>query len=232
MRHEHARGRRPRPVPVVAAAAPPLPLLIERCRRSSFAMETDVTCPDCGKVIAPPGAVENVLRCRCAENKVPKTSPDRVPTRPRISVPIPDAAPPEPTKDDTDSLDTSAGPTSNEKKCYVCGTDLAGRTRLKDHLGRYWCKECAAADARAKKREEDLRCADCSRVFPINKLQYFQTDRVCASCFKTREKELERKILKANAEKVHKTHEWKQLKWMAIIAFALIVIGTIFQLMR
>ena len=43
---------------------------------------------------------------------------------------------------------------------------------------------------------------------------------------------VERKILKANAEKVHKTHEWKQLKWMAIIAFALIVIGTIFQLMR
>ena len=196
-------------------------------------METEVTCPDCGKLIAPEGAVDDVLRCRCADNRVPKSSPDRVPTRPRISVPIPDPAPAASDKDDTDTLDAgAAGLTSTEKKCYVCGADLAGRVRLKDHLGRYWCKQCAAADERAKRREEELRCADCSRVFPAHKLQYFQTDRVCSTCYKAREKELERKIVKANAEKMHKSHEWGQLKWMAIIAVALIVIATIFQLVR
>ena len=197
-------------------------------------METEVTCPDCGKVIAPPGTVDNVLRCRCAEQRVPKTSPDRVPTRPRISVPIPDPAPPAPPKDENDTTDEDAAAalTSTEKKCYVCGADLAGRVRLKDHLGRYWCKECAAADDKRKKREEELRCADCSRVFPAHKLRQFQTDRVCATCYKEREKELERKIVKANAEKLHKSHEWGQLKWMAIIAVGLIVIATIFQLSR
>ena len=201
-------------------------------------METEVTCPDCGKVIAPPGAVDNILRCRCAENRGPKISPDRVSTRPNISVPIPaieDVAPATPHNDENDdieSLEANAALTSNEKKCYVCGADLAGRTRLKDHLGRYWCKECAAADERAKKREDELRCADCSRVFPARKLQYFQTDRVCSTCFKHREKELERKIVKATAEKMHKTHEWMQLKWMALIALGLIVIATIFQLTR
>jgi hypothetical protein len=197
-------------------------------------METEVTCPDCGKVIAPPGTVDNLLRCRCAEQRVPKSSPDRVPTRPRISVPIPDP-PPAPPKGDTDAGDEDAAAaalTSTEKKCYVCGADLAGRVRLKDHLGRYWCKGCAAADARAKKREDELRCADCSRVFPAHKLQYFQTDRVCATCYKAREKVLEKKIVKATAEKKHKEHEWGQLKWMAIIAVGLIVIATIFQLMR
>jgi len=199
--------------------------------RLSFAMETEVTCPDCGKVIAPPGAVDNGLRCRCADNRVARTSPDSVPTRPRISVPIPDPAPAEDDVDPTDE-DAAAALTSTEKKCYVCGANLAGRVRLKDHLGRYWCKECAAADARAKKREDELRCADCSRVFPAHKLQYFQTDRVCATCYKAREKELEKKIVKATAEKQHKEHEWGQLKWMAIIALGLIVIATIFQLMR
>ena len=49
--------------------------------------------------------------------------------------------------------------------------------KLKDKLGRYWCKDCADADARAKKREEELRCPDCGRVFPDHKLVYFQTDR-------------------------------------------------------
>ena len=198
-------------------------------------METEVTCPDCGKVIAPPGAVENILRCRCAESKKPKVSLDRVSTRPKISVPIPPAAPPEPapspsrSADDLDALDS---PVSTEKKCYVCGADLAGRVRLKDHLGRYWCKECAAADEKRKKREDELRCADCSRVFPEHKLKFFQTDRVCASCYKEREKELERKIIRANAEKVHKSHEWGQLKWMAIIGGGLIAIATIVQFLR
>src|SRR5687767_8583802 len=200
-------------------------------------METEVTCPDCGKVIAPPGAVDNILRCRCAENRGPKMSPDRVSTRPNISVPIPEPEPARQSessddKDDTDTLDANAALTSTEKKCYVCGADLAGRVRLKDHLGRYWCKQCAAADERAKRREEQLRCADCSRVFPAHKLQYFQTDRVCSTCYKAREKELERKIVKANAEKMHKTHEWVKLKWMAIIAAGMIVAATIFQLVR
>jgi hypothetical protein len=196
-------------------------------------MEGEVVCPDCGKAIAPRGSIEEVLRCRCAESKVPKTTIASVPTRPRISVPIPmsDDAAAATAQDDFDSADSPA-PVSTEKRCYVCGADLAGRVRLKDKLGRYWCKECSAADERAKKREDELRCADCSRVFPMHKLKYFQTDQVCSTCYKQREKVLEKKIVKANAEKVHKSHEWGQLKWMAIIAVGLIVIATIFQLMR
>ena len=207
-------------------------------------METElVTCPDCGKVIAPPGAVDSVLRCRCAEKRGPKVSADTVSSRPKISVPVDEIARSRQEsessasgsdKDDTDALDaeSAAALTSTEKKCYVCGANLAGRVRLKDHLGRYWCKECAAADERAKQREEELRCADCSRVFPLRKLKYFQTDRVCATCYKHREKELEKKIVKATAEKLHKSHEFGKLKWMAIIAVGLIVIATIFQLSR
>jgi hypothetical protein len=197
-------------------------------------METEVHCPDCGKVIAPEGTVDDVVRCRCAENRVAKTSVDQVSSRLNISIPIPEPEPFADDKDDTDTLDaeSAAALTSTEKTCYVCGANLSGRVRLKDHLGRYWCKECAAADERARKREDELRCADCSRVFPLRKLQYFQTDRVCATCFKEREKKLEKKILKANAEKLQKHHEFGKLKWMAIIATGLIVIATIFQMSR
>lgn len=206
-------------------------------------METQVHCPDCGKVIAPPGEIDEVLRCRCAEDRRPKIATERLSTRPNISVPIDEIARSleanssggdDDDKSDTDTLDSesAAALTSTEKKCYVCGKDLAGRVRLKDHLGRYWCKECAAADERAKRREDELRCADCSRVFPAHKLQYFQTHRVCSTCYKAREKVLEKKIVKATAEKLHKHHEWKTLKWMAIIAAGLILVATVFQLMR
>jgi hypothetical protein len=79
---------------------------------------TEITCPDCGKVIAPAGAVADTRRCRCGEEQKRKA-----------------AAP--------------AGPPKPAKSCYVCGADLVGKKRLKDHLGRYWCQSCADADERA-----------------------------------------------------------------------------------
>ena len=152
-------------------------------------METDIVCPDCGKVIAPAGSVEEVVRCRCGEQRGPKVRVEDVSTRPRISVPIPAVPRQQPvedhTEDESDDGKANAALQSTEKTCYICGKSLAGRTRFKDHLGRYWCKECAAADERAKRREEELTCPDCSRVFPEHKLVYFQTTRVCPSCFKT-----------------------------------------------
>lgn len=167
-------------------------------------MSTEVVCPDCGKVIAPRGSVSDSMRCRCAEAATSSA---------RSSAP------------ESDEL------TATEKKCYVCGKSLAGRTRLKDHLGRYWCKECAAADERAKRRQDELRCPDCGRVFPEKKLVYFQATRVCSTCFKEREKVLEKKIVRDNFDKTHKRHEMKQLKWMAIAAIGLLLIGFILQQM-
>lgn len=134
--------------------------------------------------------------------------------------------------DDSDDSKANAALQSTEKTCYICAKSLAGRTRFKDHLGRYWCKECAAADERAKRREEELTCPDCSRVFPEHKLVYFQTTRVCPSCFKEREKALEKKVVKYTMTKVEKQHEWKQLKWLALISGGLIVLATVFQMLR
>jgi hypothetical protein len=202
-------------------------------REVSVGMETDVVCPDCGKVIAPAGAVDDTLRCRCADARTrgPALSVEDVPLRPSISIPIPDVATKQ--KDDTDTLPPPPELSgAKEKKCYVCGADLAGRVRLKDHLGRYWCKQCAAADERQKRREEEGRCPDCGRVFPAEKLVYFQTTKVCKTCFKEREKVLEKKIKKAAAEKVHDKAQWESIKWMAIVAGVLLLLGTIAFLMR
>src|SRR3954453_16743985 len=104
-------------------------------------MDTEVVCPDCGKIIAPEGAVEDSRRCRCVEEDFPPPA-RRAALDPAAAA---DAAGEE-----------GANAPDVQKKCFVCGKDLAGRKRLKDHLGRYWCRECARADRRAKRREEDL----------------------------------------------------------------------------
>ena len=190
-------------------------------------MATEVTCPDCGKTIAPRGSIDETLRCRCAEASAKKNlSVKDVPLRPSISVP--DVAPQRPHSDTVDDeiesfADGSAA--SKEKTCYVCGKSLAGRVRLKDHLGRYWCKQCASADKRAKRHEEKGRCSDCSRVFKPEKLTTLPNNvRVCSTCLKAREAALEKKIVRQGITQVHDKHEKRKLKWMAIIAAILVLI--------
>src|SRR5262245_20813875 len=109
-------------------------------------METEITCPDCGKIIAPAGEVAENRRCHCAEEKGRERTVHSVVSGAKLA-PTPESAKP-------------------AKSCYVCGKDLVGKKRLKDHLGRYWCADCAAADERHKQRDKELRCPDCGRSFP------------------------------------------------------------------
>src|SRR5688572_19479194 len=102
-------------------------------------METEITCPECGKVIAPPSSkVDRTAHCRCAEEAA----------RPSVALP-------------------------QTKNCYVRGANLSGRKRLRDHLGRYWCADCARADRRAKKRMKQIKCPDCNRMVPPHKMVLF-----------------------------------------------------------
>jgi hypothetical protein len=172
-------------------------------------MATEVVCPDCGKVIAPRGQVDESARCRCAEK----------PSRSRM-------------QNLDDEIDSLSSQPAQDKTCYVCGASLAGRVRLKDNLGRYWCKQCASADKRARRHEEKGRCPDCSRIFAPDKLMLFQNVKICSTCFKVREKALEKKITKDNFVKAHEGIEKSKLIWMAVIAGVLIVAATIFQFLR
>lgn len=163
---------------------------------------TEVVCPDCGKYIAPKGAVESPLRCRCG---------DEEPARPS-GAPAPGV--------------------SQVKRCYVCSADITNRKRLKDHLGRYWCGECARADHRAKKRAKENQCPDCSRMFAPIKLIEHGDDRVCKQCYKKRLDETRQKLVKLGHAAATKRHEIKHIKWMLIILVVLLVLATYHQFFR
>jgi len=201
-------------------------------------MPTEVHCPDCGKIIAPAGTIDDAVRCRCGEAGRHRLTPKDVSFRPSISVPIPEAAPAAKPQqgtvdDDIETFGESSASTATEKTCYVCGASLARRVRLKDHLGRYWCKQCAAADKRSKRHEEKGRCHDCSRVFDPRKLTTLPDNvRVCPSCFKAREKALEKKIVRHGIEKTHQRHETRKLMWLAVIAAVLLLLGLIHHFLR
>jgi hypothetical protein len=171
-----------------------------------MSMETEITCPDCQKVIAPKGSIDESLRCICNDS---------------LDM-----------KDDTDTIAADAINAGAPKTCYVCNADLTGRVRLKDKLGNYWCKECASKDKRKKRHEQKYKCADCSRPFPKEKLKYFQNVRLCATCFREREKKLEKKIKKQVAETIHEKHEKTKILIWCLVVVALLGAALVFQMMR
>ena len=133
---------------------------------------------------------------------------------------------------DEQSAPASAGSAEVRKTCYVCGADITNRKRLKDHLGRYWCGECARADHRATKRAKELQCPDCSRMFPPLKLMEHGDVRVCKTCYKKRLDETQKKLVKMGHAAASKRHEIKHIKWMLIILIVLIALATYHQFFR
>ncbi len=126
----------------------------------------------------------------------------------------------------------ASSPKEQRKTCYVCGNDVTTRKRLKDHLGRYWCGECARADERAKKRMHELQCLDCSRMFPPLRLMEYGDVKVCKSCYKKRLDAAEKKLIKLGHAAATKRHEIKHIKWMLIIVAVLVALATYNQFFR
>lgn len=168
-------------------------------------MATEVICPDCNKFIAPPGEVEETVRCHCGDDF------SRPSTR---------------SFESTQHGQTATAPRPT-KSCYVCGVDLSNQIRLKDHLGRYWCEECTEAERRAKKREAELTCSDCHRMVGATKLFDYDDVRLCRTCMNMRVKAAKAKLKQYGVETAHKRTEINRIKWMAIIAGVLIALATL-----
>jgi len=125
-----------------------------------------------------------------------------------------------------------AAATDGRKRCYVCGSDITNRKRLKDHLGRYWCGECARADHRAKRRAKELQCPDCGRMFPPIRLMEYGDIRVCKTCYKKRLDNAQKKLVKMGHRHAAKRHELKHIKWMLLIIAVLVALATYHQFFR
>lgn len=72
------------------------------------------------------------------------------------------------------------------KSCCICGVNVSRTERRKDSDGRYWCKHCAALDARPKAPGAKDVCAECGGVAP---LVAEDGDQVCVDCQKIRQDE-------------------------------------------
>ena len=84
----------------------------------------------------------------------------------------------------TDPAATATG----QKLCCKCGADVTHAKRMKDHLARYWCYECGAADQLKRGSGLALKCPDCNKHFPPTKMLKHGEGYVCESCHTERAK--------------------------------------------
>jgi hypothetical protein len=84
--------------------------------------------------------------------------------------------------------DASASLSEGHKFCCKCGADVTHAKRMKDHLRRYWCYECGAADQLKRGAGLALKCPDCNHHFPPTKMLKHREEYVCETCHDARTK--------------------------------------------
>jgi hypothetical protein len=84
--------------------------------------------------------------------------------------------------------DASASMSAGHKFCCKCGADVTHAKRMKDHLHRYWCYDCGAADQLKRGAGLALKCPDCNHHFPPTKMLKHGEEYVCEACHEERAK--------------------------------------------
>src|SRR5687767_7350054 len=76
--------------------------------------------------------------------------------------------------------------TAGAKICCKCGVDVAGKKRVKDRQGNYWCADCSRADEKRKRLVEGGICAGCGEHFFGPGLTLIGDNTYCKKCLRTR----------------------------------------------
>ena len=84
--------------------------------------------------------------------------------------------------------DASASMSAGHKLCCKCGADVSHAKRMKDHLHRYWCYDCGAADQLKRGSGLALKCPDCNHHFPPTKMLKHGEEYICEACHEHRAK--------------------------------------------
>ena len=117
--------------------------------------------------------------------------------------------------------------TAGAKICCKCGADVAGKKRLKDHNGQYWCADCAHEDEKKKRMIDGGVCAGCGDFFQPHAITVVGHAVYCHRCLKTRARQETAGFVNNVKDMLSgsKDHEKRTVLWMLIVSAVLVAVA-------
>jgi DNA-directed RNA polymerase subunit RPC12/RpoP len=159
----------------------------------------ELVCPDCGGVVGATETTEAGPPCRCfVSDNVSKSETV-------ADVPPPVEAPPVPAA----------------KVCRICGKDVSGEKRVKDHAG-YYCVPCAKEEEK-KEHQGRVRCRVCGHLVKEENLTLYEGTKMCPKCQRERV-ELQKQQIKRIGFKAARTRAELQQIYMMLAALGVLLV--------
>jgi hypothetical protein len=159
----------------------------------------ELLCPDCGGVVGATETTEAGPPCRCFVKDPAdlEKSGDTVSDAPAVEVPV-------------------------AKLCRICGKDVTGHKRVRDHLG-YYCYECAK-EQELKEHQGRVRCQVCGHLVKPESLTPYEGTKMCPKCHNERIEARQQQIKRMGFKGARTREEIRQLKNLLMIIGVLVVI--------
>lgn len=166
----------------------------------------ELLCPDCGGVVGATETTEAGPPCRCFVSDRRKTEAT-------------EGEKPEDTVSDAPSVQEAP---SSSKVCRMCGKDVTGQKRFRDHLG-YYCLECAR-ELEKQERQGRVRCRVCGHLVKEESLSVYEGTKMCPGC-RAERVELQKAHIKQIGFRGARTREeLRNIIILAIVALALLLV--------
>jgi hypothetical protein len=111
------------------------------------------------------------------------------------------------------------------KICCKCGRDVAGKKRLKDHSGRYWCADCGNSDEKRKRLIEGGICAHCGEAFHGHELTVIGDSTFCKRCLKHRARKETHNFGAAVKDMLTGSRDYERRTVLLMLAGSAVLIG-------
>lgn len=130
----------------------------------------------------------------------------------------------------------------SEKICCICGEDVAGKPRMKDHAGQYWCYECGMADQ--QKKQQSLAgvttvhpaskpfCPECQQEMSADQLTEFGGRRLCADCVEKLERSARREAARLAAAEEEAARMARNHRTLMIVITAVAIAAVLLAVWR
>lgn len=182
-------------------------------------MVDELICPDCGGVVGATEHTEAGAPCRCFTGSASSAASAAATTSVGTLM-------------GTEALAAEGGgggvavetavAAKPAKICRLCGADLTGQRRYKDHAG-YYCADCNKQHT-LDEHQGRVRCGACGHLIKPESLTEYEGTKMCPSCYGEKQELKKQQIQRLGFKAARTREDFRQVLLVAYILLGLVAI--------